>query len=464
METENARQNAIQAQGPVEVFGREKPLPKETLAILNTMPPSPYISKGGVGCRTGRRNPCKTGSAKIPSRTEYDLEAPYITYRKFRSNRYKKNKGHMVVSGDRYVHCNLTRSYIFHRPPFDWYDGKKADILDDIEEVVPVAGTLGEVHTKDIYATPNFVGNHHTMNVHQNNSESESEDDYDESFANSPNYSTPNRPGNRVGSRPMPLEVRNDSSFDNNDNNRQPRGYTPNKQESRNLNQEAMQPRFIKNGNRSAGRNFSRDEEEDFGGHDDRSRSNVRSYNYAKGSDPQQRQSDEFREFLEYKQYKSLQNLEKINLDLREIEARKNSGINSYRESMITENTPVKACQLRNLSFNNGFNDRQVEASQYVHLKCEKRNEPTKSELSNYNHITEYVQSNPKLIKNVQSINQADGDVFRSKCNYKTQINKKMDMVCKKKTTDDVASQIIKDLMNVHMSDKAFQNCDVKYY
>ena len=157
METEAVRQNAIRAQGPVEVYGKDKPIPPETLAILNTMPPCSYNScKGDSGYVRGKS--CKSVSYKSPLKTEYDLEAPFITYRKFRSNRYRKNKGHMVVSGDRYVHCNLTRSYIFHRPPFDWYDGRKADILDDIEEVVPVAGTLGDVHTKDIYATPNFIG------------------------------------------------------------------------------------------------------------------------------------------------------------------------------------------------------------------------------------------------------------------------------------------------------------------
>ena len=114
---------------PVEVYRRDgnndKAIPPETLAILNTRPACIYERP---------KNRCKKEPSTKPAfKTDYDYTSPYITYRKFRSNHYRKNKGHMVVSGDRYVHQNLTRSYIFHRPPFDWYDASKANILDDIE-------------------------------------------------------------------------------------------------------------------------------------------------------------------------------------------------------------------------------------------------------------------------------------------------------------------------------------------
>jgi hypothetical protein len=44
---------------------------------------------------------------------------------------------HIPVRGDRIVENGLTRKYIFHRNPFDWYNSRRAIILDDIEEVLP---------------------------------------------------------------------------------------------------------------------------------------------------------------------------------------------------------------------------------------------------------------------------------------------------------------------------------------
>ena len=158
----------------------DKNIPPDTLAILNTRPACVYDRPKGDKTPFSLGSRCKKRVLNTAHMTEYDYTKPYITYRKFRSNRYRKNNGHMVVSGDRYVHQNLTRSYIFHRPPFDWYDASHADILDDIEEVVPIAGTLDKVHSKDIYTTPNFIANHHMMNLHNNRRCLTDESDYDE--------------------------------------------------------------------------------------------------------------------------------------------------------------------------------------------------------------------------------------------------------------------------------------------
>lgn len=282
------RQNAILAQGPVDIYGKDNPIPAETLAILNKMPPASYNKncKGDACYQRGKG--CKSVSYKCPLKTEYDLEAPFITYRKYRSNRYRKNRGHMIVSGDRYVHCNLTRSYIFHRPPFDWYNSKHADILDDIEEVVPVAGTLGDVHTKDIYATPNFIGNHHVMNLHQNRlnltDESECEDsceDYCDNFnhRNAPilkkSCLTTTRPRSVIASRPIRAEDDEGSECGITQRNPQShRQILTGSRSSKSL-EYSDAPRAIKNGNKAAVKRYSKKFDDDLGGEESSSTSEV---------------------------------------------------------------------------------------------------------------------------------------------------------------------------------------------
>lgn len=43
----------------------------------------------------------------------------------------------MPVIGDTIIHKNLTRTYVFYRPAFDWYDTEQSVVLDDYEEVLP---------------------------------------------------------------------------------------------------------------------------------------------------------------------------------------------------------------------------------------------------------------------------------------------------------------------------------------
>jgi len=448
METEMARQHAIHSQGPIEIFGHGKPIPPETTAILNTIPPSSYSSnsKGDSGYVRGHR--CKSVAYKSPLKTEYDHEAPFVTYRKFRSNRYRKNRGHMIVSGDRYVHCNLTRSYIFHRPPFDWYDARKADILDDIEEVVPVAGTLGDVHTKDIYATPNFIGNHHMMNLHQNRldltDESECEDDYEdyaeyERRQHRQNRNVVNRPSSRMCSRPINPED------DVSDADVKPRSLRHYKTESRNVKNlpplKESKPRFIKNGNRSAQRLSSKVEEDsDF---DDSNSVSVHSYSTPKLN---AEKLDKFEEFVEYKHSKSLSshNLNNYPIALAE---------NPKKISML--NTEVEV-------------NKKIQRSPHVVIKNPKS--PTQSELTHYNHaINNYVQSNAKMIKTDKTIPVRQHDSFVSANNNVKKANvlkeNQPTLTNKKRSEEDITRQIVKDLMNVHMAESSYSGqCDVKYY
>jgi hypothetical protein len=450
METEMARQHAIRSQGPIEIFGSQNPIPPETVAILNTMPPNSYNSscRGDPGYVRGER--CKSVKYKSPLKTQYDQEAPFVTYRKFRSNRYRKNRGHMIVSGDRYVHCNLTRSYIFHRPPFDWYDARKADILDDIEEVVPVAGTLGDVHTKDIYATPNFIGNHHMMNLHQNRfdltDESDSDDDYGDYADYEHNHHRnkrpfPNRPSSRIRSRPINPED------DISETNSKPRSLRHYKTESRNVKSlpplKETKPRFIKNGNRSA-RRFSHEDEE-YSDYDENNSVIVHSYSTPKMNNEN---SEKFDQNLGHKTVNksvSVQNVNSNNLET-QFEMSKVEGKSSL-------NTKV---EVRN-------NEKSFQKAPHVLIKNPKRNEPTLSELTHYNHaINNYVQSTAKMINKDQVIPARQHDSYVSTTNK--EIHQKT--TTKKRSEDEITSQIIKDLMNVHMTDKSNSDkqLDVKYY
>lgn len=98
---------------------------------------------------------------KKPFKQEYDYLEPYVTYRSSRGN--INRRGHSMVKGDKYVHHNLTRSYVFHRQPFDWYDTVNTDVLDDVEEVIPIPGSLDRPHAKSVYDTPDFRGSNHSL-------------------------------------------------------------------------------------------------------------------------------------------------------------------------------------------------------------------------------------------------------------------------------------------------------------
>jgi hypothetical protein len=129
--------------GPVEVYrkdsnGYERAAPVEKISELRY--------------KTHRKKPFKQ---------EYDYLEPYVTYRSSRGN--INRRGHSMVKGDKYVHHNLTRSYVFHRQPFDWYDTVNTDVLDDVEEVIPIPGSLDRPHAKSVYDTPDFKGSNHSL-------------------------------------------------------------------------------------------------------------------------------------------------------------------------------------------------------------------------------------------------------------------------------------------------------------
>jgi hypothetical protein len=58
---------------------------------------------------------------------------------------------HLNVAGDNIVSKSLTRNYIYHRQPFDWYNSSSGILLDDVEEIVPVPGGLDEPHLNAPY-------------------------------------------------------------------------------------------------------------------------------------------------------------------------------------------------------------------------------------------------------------------------------------------------------------------------
>lgn len=58
---------------------------------------------------------------------------------------------HLTVSGDRISLSYPSRNYIFHRSAFDWYNNKRALVLDDMEEILPIAGSLNKPHVRSIF-------------------------------------------------------------------------------------------------------------------------------------------------------------------------------------------------------------------------------------------------------------------------------------------------------------------------
>jgi hypothetical protein len=64
-------------------------------------------------------------------------------YGRHRSNHHKKQEesiysticDHHIAAGDRIIDKHLSRRYIYHRKPFDWYNTQRAVVLDDVEEL-----------------------------------------------------------------------------------------------------------------------------------------------------------------------------------------------------------------------------------------------------------------------------------------------------------------------------------------
>lgn len=79
-------------------------------------------------------------SAKNPENQKPKQNAEYKEEHSSRRNERKHKSHHrrrfIPVSGDNIVHRNLTRTYVFYRNPFDWYDSDQSVILDDFEEVL----------------------------------------------------------------------------------------------------------------------------------------------------------------------------------------------------------------------------------------------------------------------------------------------------------------------------------------
>jgi hypothetical protein len=88
---------------------------------------------------------------------DFDYVKPNISYRQALPEPYYK-RGHLPVSGDKLVQNHFTRRYIYHRTPFDWYNSERAVIIDDIEEIVPLPGTLETPHVHSLYGAPDGDG------------------------------------------------------------------------------------------------------------------------------------------------------------------------------------------------------------------------------------------------------------------------------------------------------------------
>lgn len=164
---EIARQDVIiTPEGPVELYrrdtnGNEKALSMEQVSRLSRNVRSAPLA--------GRRKP------------RAELEPSQISFKNPILSAYDRTRTHLNVSGDRIVHRNLTRSFILHRPPFDWYDSNQGIVLDEIEEVIPVPGTLDRPHVRPVYGLPYFNKAEKPYN-NINEYEVEYEDDEDDFY------------------------------------------------------------------------------------------------------------------------------------------------------------------------------------------------------------------------------------------------------------------------------------------
>ena len=150
-----ARQDVmLTPEGPVELYrkdsnGRERSLNADKVTKLTAK----YKNHKR---QEYRRNASIKGN--------YDFIKPRVTYRHqdrrpARPSRpcpHSRDYNRLAVSGDKIIEKHPTRSYIYHRQPFDWYNSYNIEILDDIEEVIRVPGTLQRPHTKSIYDSPSI--------------------------------------------------------------------------------------------------------------------------------------------------------------------------------------------------------------------------------------------------------------------------------------------------------------------
>lgn len=500
-----AYQPAQQA-NPVEVYRRgdgdngDKPIPPETLAILNTRPACMYD-------RPKYNNRCKKGVSTSPAfKTDYDYASPYITYRKFRSNRYRKNKGHMVVSGDRYVHQNLTRSYIFHRPPFDWYDATKADILDDIEEVVPIAGTLDKVHSKDIYSTPNFIANQHVLNMHNNrlnlsDDSDESEEEYEEyvGYHNGEprlmrHHSSEPRPRSRMASRPIhPEDDESDYEVPKSRSLNQFKEASRRPLPPQKYDDDDFKNRKNKSGNRAPPpRRFYKRSEE---AHDDyeerRPHVTVNSYSDFKSVNGNLKKSEEYGEYVHYKEEVSKNARAK---SLSNMASRPKNPPDDYAKDEERYSSPANAAKSKYEEYEEkrSSNLKTNEVPKIVTISRSPIKPKVKSlqEQDNNESLAStttvkaipypysiYSESTAKIFnQKEQPIKEHEGylsNVKRESNNASATTRKNfqnenrqgpIDYNNKSNFDNAVVTQIIKDVIRVHASEKSNKDSGVKYY
>ena len=82
-------------------------------------------------------NEIKVPLEKVAHLAEKYRQRTNATYRPVKTSHGPGLRGHhRMVSGDNYKMNQYSRSYIYHRPAFDWYNGTGADLIDDIEEVL----------------------------------------------------------------------------------------------------------------------------------------------------------------------------------------------------------------------------------------------------------------------------------------------------------------------------------------
>ena len=82
-------------------------------------------------------NEIKVPLEKVAQLAEKYKRRTNASYRPVKTSHGPGLRGHhRMVSGDHYKTTQFSRSYIYHRPAFDWYNGNGADLIDDIEEVL----------------------------------------------------------------------------------------------------------------------------------------------------------------------------------------------------------------------------------------------------------------------------------------------------------------------------------------
>ncbi len=119
----------------------------------NSMP----IEKPFVEFHENNFYPSDLAQPKIRMLKEHELPPPRVPY----SDRYRPmytfhgpglSRNHQFIRGDNIKETGyFNRTYIYHRAAFDWYDTRRENVLDDIEEILEPNSKYYEVISNDNY-------------------------------------------------------------------------------------------------------------------------------------------------------------------------------------------------------------------------------------------------------------------------------------------------------------------------